>query len=209
MVSRFEKLVALPFLPAEHLLAARFSHGSRVGHSLDYSTELVGGTPKTQIDTGRPSCMAWGMGGGLEGAHQPRPQHVGLLTHRRGPHLGTLGHKATDVLTARRAMSAQCAGKHGLRPGGRVRRKGPAEPQVSPGLLGRRGVQGWGNVNSHRRAECGQSSAGLLHVAQRLARDWTVRWVSLGRPVGAEPGLNLFPEVDSEVPSASTKQRKL
>lgn len=56
MVSRVEKLVALPFLPAEHLLAARFSHGSRVGHSLDSSTEVVGGTPKTQIDAGR---VAW------------------------------------------------------------------------------------------------------------------------------------------------------
>lgn len=56
MVSRFEKLVALPFLPAEHLLAARFSHSSRVGHSLDSSTETVGGTPRTQIDAGR---VAW------------------------------------------------------------------------------------------------------------------------------------------------------
>lgn len=56
MVSGFEKLVALPFLPAEHLLAARFSHGSRVGHPLDSSTETVGGTPRTQIDAGR---VAW------------------------------------------------------------------------------------------------------------------------------------------------------
>lgn len=106
-------------------------------------------------------------------------------------------------------MSAQYSGKPGLWPGGRVRRNGPAEPQVSPGLLGRRDVQGQGSVNSPRRPECAQSSAELLHVAQSLARDWTVRWVRLGRTVGAEPGLNLFPEVDSEVPSARTKQKRL
>lgn len=47
------------------------------------------------------------------------------------------------------------------------------------------------------------------HVAERLARDWTVTWVWLARSVGEELGLNLFPEVDSEVPSASAKQRGL
>lgn len=47
------------------------------------------------------------------------------------------------------------------------------------------------------------------HVAERLARDWPVTWVWLARSVGEEPGLNLFPEVDSEVPSASAKHRGL
>lgn len=50
--------------------------------------------------------------------------------------------------------------------------------------------------HTHGGPECALGCVGLLlHVAERLARDCTVTWASLGRPVEGEPGLPLSPKV--------------